>query len=159
MKKTIVLLMLMTVISSVTLTACGSTPAETTPVTQPPAAQEVQTTPVVSEQAVSEPTVTVSYADGTYDAPGTYTAPSGEESIKVSVTVKENKVTDVNITTEAKDPTTKMFIDKFIAGVDGVVVGKRLDEISGLSAVNGSSLTPKGFEVALASIKTQAKFY
>ncbi len=189
MKKTIVLLMLMTIISGVSLTACGKASVEqTVPVVQDttsvneeqmesvetenaeksepfvttPAPTPVSTPAVPKDQpqastTITEPTVTVKYADGTYSASGGYSAPSGQENIVVNLTVKDEVVTAVNVTGSSSNPAANNYIGKFIAGVNGLVVGKKLDEIGGYSAVNGASLTPTGFDVALASIKGKAK--
>ncbi|KXK09170.1 MAG: hypothetical protein UZ21_OP11001000228 [Microgenomates bacterium OLB22] len=43
----------------------------------------------------------------------------------------------------------------FAEGYKTQVVGKSIDELK-LDVVNGSSLTPKGFEDALQKIKTEA---
>ncbi len=45
----------------------------------------------------------------------------------------------------------------FANSIGALVVGKPLDEIGGYSAVNGASLTPKGFDAALSQIRTLAQ--
>ena len=96
------------------------------------------------------------YEDGTYTASGTYTSPAGPESIAVTVTVKNDLVSSVSIGQNATNPTSINFQGLFAAGISGQVVGKSLDEIGNYSSVNGSSLTPNAFDLALASIKAQA---
>lgn len=99
----------------------------------------------------------VQYEDGTYTKEATYQTPETQESILVSVTVKDNVVTNVVVTGKAVNETSQKFQGLFIAGVNAVVVGKKLDEIGQLSAVNGSSLTPNGFNSAIALLKAEAK--
>lgn len=99
----------------------------------------------------------VQYEDGTYTKEATYQTPETVESILVSVTVKDNVVTNVVVTGKAVNETSQKFQGLFIAGVNAVVVGKKLDEIGELSAVNGSSLTPNGFNSAIALLKAEAK--
>lgn len=96
------------------------------------------------------------YEDGTYTASGSYTSPAGPETIGVTLTIKNDLVSSVNIQVNAVDPVSKGFQEAFSSAISAKIVGKSLDEIDGYSSVNGSSLTPNGFDVALASIKTEA---
>ncbi len=96
------------------------------------------------------------YEDGTYTAGGTYASPAGPESIGVTLTVKDGAVTAVSVKVEATDQASKMYQENFAKGISTKVVGKSLDEIGGYSSVNGSSLTPNGFDAALEAIKDQA---
>ncbi len=95
------------------------------------------------------------YKDGTYTQTGTYSSPAGTESVKVTLTIKNDVVTDATFVGGAVNPTSKMMQSQFAAGFKTQVVGKSIDSIS-LTVVNGSSLTPKGFMSALAKIKAQA---
>ena len=45
----------------------------------------------------------------------------------------------------------------FANGISSVIVGKSIDTLGKIGAVNGSSLTPNAFNTAVAAIKTQAK--
>ena len=95
------------------------------------------------------------YADGTYEATGSYISPGGREAIKVSLTISGNKVTNSSVISEAKNPTAKGYQADFISGYKTSVEGKSVDEIK-LDRVAGSSLTPNGFEDALEQIKKDA---
>jgi uncharacterized protein with FMN-binding domain len=95
------------------------------------------------------------YTDGTYSASGSYTAPSGTETVDVTVTLAGNVVTGLEVVGEATDPTAKLHQGEFIAGINAQVVGKKIDELS-IHKVGGSSLTSGGFNTALASIKADA---
>jgi uncharacterized protein with FMN-binding domain len=95
------------------------------------------------------------YTDGTYEATGSYNSPGGRESVKVSLTIANNKVMNSTVTSEAKNPTAKGYQSDFISGYKTFVNGKSVDEIK-LDTVAGSSLTPKGFEDALEQIKKDA---
>ena len=95
------------------------------------------------------------YKNGTYESTGSYNSPGGRESIKVSLTIADGKVSDANVTSEAKNPTAKSYQADFISGYKTFVVGKSVDEIK-LDTVAGSSLTPGGFEDALEQIKQDA---
>ena len=96
------------------------------------------------------------YEDGSYTASGTYASPAGPESVAVTVTVKDSKVTAVAVQKNATNPTSLQFQTLFADGISAKIVGKSLDEIGNLGPVNGSSLTPKGFSAALEAIKGQA---
>ncbi len=112
------------------------------------------TNPPVSQQDVPS-AVSASYKDGDYTAVGTYTAPNGQETIGVNVTLKNNVITNVAVQAQSTQPQSKRFQDMFAENVQGAVVGKNISEIN-LKKVSGSSLTPKGFNDALNKIKTQA---
>ncbi len=96
------------------------------------------------------------YKDGTYDVKGAYTSPAGPETIDVKLTLKDNKVTDAEVVSEATNPKSKFMQGAFISGYKDMVIGKNINDIH-LEKVSGSSLTPKGFNDALEQIKTQAQ--
>jgi uncharacterized protein with FMN-binding domain len=96
------------------------------------------------------------YKDGTYSATGSYMSPGGPDQIGVNVTLKNDIITDVNATPEAGDNTSARYQNKFISGYKAYVLGKNIASVY-LTKVSGSSLTPKGFNDAIAQIKVQAK--
>lgn len=95
------------------------------------------------------------YKDGTYSVTSSYGSPAGPEDLGVSLTIKNDVVVDANITNKAGDRTSVNFQNKFISGYKTQVIGKNIDSIK-LGVVSGSSLTPNGFNTAVANIKTQA---
>lgn len=95
------------------------------------------------------------YTDGTYIATGDYQAPSGTETVEVTVTLEGNVITDVEVVGEASDPQAKLHQGEFIDGIGDVVVGKNIDEIQ-VDKVGGSSLTSGGFNSAIDQIKSDA---
>lgn len=95
------------------------------------------------------------YTDGTYEATGSYQSPHGTESVDVTVTLKDDVVTDVTVVGHADNPDTTHYQGEFVAGIADVVVGKDIDEIS-VDRVGGSSLTSGGFRDALEQIKAKA---
>lgn len=96
-----------------------------------------------------------SYADGTYTAEGTYSTPESVETITVTVTLKDDKVTEVEVTGDPQKAESRQYQSQFIGGISAEVVGKDIDQIS-VSRVAGSSLTSSGFNAAIAEIKQQA---
>ncbi len=123
--------------------------------------QEVPPTPVTTNTPPTPTTTSQTvpnalYKNGTYSAKGAYNSPAGNEAVGVSLTVANDMVTGATFTGEATHPASKKWQAEFNKGFTQAVVGKKIDEIS-LTVVNGSSLTPKGFMNALATIKTQAK--
>lgn len=99
--------------------------------------------------------VDATFKDGTYSSTGNYAAPSGQESIDVTMTVKDGAVADVSVVPNATNVASKKFQEMFANGCKMMVVGQKLSTLS-LSKVSGSSLTPKGFNDAIAEIRTQA---
>lgn len=96
------------------------------------------------------------YADGDYDAEGSYINPGGESTVKVDLTVADNVVTAVEVTPEATNGESKSFQAKFASGISAEVVGKSLDDVK-VDKVAGSSLTHEGFEKAIEQIKADAQ--
>lgn len=95
------------------------------------------------------------YKNGVFSAEGEYLSPGGPERVKVTVTISEDTVSEVEVVPLAKHPTSKMKQADFIANYKPMVLGKNINEIE-LTKVSGSSLTPKGFNNALDQIKSQA---
>ncbi len=106
--------------------------------------------------ASTTPKVYANYKDGTYSANGSYNTPGGTASIGVSLTLKNNVVTSTTVTAEAAGGPAQRWQQRFISGVNQVVVGMKLDDVS-LTQVSGASLTPAGFNSAVEQIKAQAK--
>ena len=95
------------------------------------------------------------YTDGTYTADGSYQAPSGTESVDVTITLKGDVISSVEVVGNATDPQAKQHQGEFIAGISDVVVGKDIDTIK-VDKVGGSSLTSGGFNKAVEEIKADA---
>ncbi|TSC70448.1 MAG: hypothetical protein CEO12_382 [Parcubacteria group bacterium Gr01-1014_46] len=96
------------------------------------------------------------YKDGTYNSKGSYNSPNGTEQIDVTIVVKSDVITDATVVSLASNPTSKTMQGKFISGIKAEVVGKKLSEVT-LTKVSGSSLTPKGWNDAVAKIQAQAQ--
>lgn len=104
------------------------------------------------------PTIDTSdYGDGTYSEEGSYTSPAGPETIGVTLTIEDDIVTNVSIRKDATAEKSVNYQALFADGISALVVGKKLDEIGPFSSVNGSSLTPRAFQVALELIKSDAE--
>ena len=118
---------------------------------------ETPVTTTIPETTGTLPTVpALVYKDGVYSATGSYISPGGQETIGVSLTLKDDVVVDATATAQATRPESVKYQGKFVSGYKTLVVGKKLAEIN-LTKVSGSSLTPKGFMDALTKIETQAK--
>lgn len=127
--------------------------ASTTP---SPTVAEATPTPVASVADSGTPATASSYKDGSYSAVGQYRSPGGQQRLNVSLTVKDGTVTAAQVSEGAQDPESRSYQEMFIGGYQAQVVGHALDSLQ-LSRVSGSSLTPQGFNDAVAQIKTQAK--
>jgi uncharacterized protein with FMN-binding domain len=103
----------------------------------------------------TEGAITGPYTDGTYDASGQYTNPHGTETVDVTITLADDKITAVEVVGHGTDPNTEHYQGEFISGIEAEVVGKKLDEIS-VDRVGGSSLTSGGFNAAVEEIKADA---
>ena len=100
-------------------------------------------------------TSTGTYTDGTYTESADYQAPSGTETVDVTLTLAGNVITAVEVTGHATDPQAQQHQGEFKDGISAVVVGKNIDEIQ-VDKVGGSSLTSGGFNKAVELIKADA---
>lgn len=111
--------------------------------------------PTAPADAPSDVPVDVSFADGTYTADGNYVAPSGPESVTVTLTIADGDVSAVEVVGHATDPEAQSHQADFVGGISAAVVGKPLAGLS-VDRVAGSSLTGKGFNQALDAIRADA---
>ncbi len=122
-----------------------------------PSASSTPTTSTVTTSSSSpSPSAMVAYKDGTYTAEGNYMVHIGPEKIKVTVTIKNNIITDTSAENEAVHPVSVKYQDTFIQNYKTMVIGKNINEVH-LGKVSSSSLTPQGFNDALQKIEAQAK--
>ena len=130
---------------------------KTSVIPQNTAAPTPTTAAKVSTPVVADTTKRVSkYKNGTYSATGTYDSPAGLESIGVSLTIANDIVTNTSVTPEPSDRTSSRYQQMFANGYKTYVIGQNIDTIA-LDRVSGSSLTPIGFNNALAKIKAEAQ--
>lgn len=119
-------------------------------------AVSTSTTPAIDTPTNTSTTTATNFKDGTYNANGSYQTPGGMESINVSVTLSGGTITDAKVGLNATSGEAEEYQSKFASGFKSQVVGKKINEVS-LTRVAGSSLTPKGFNSAIADIENQAK--
>ncbi|GAA3523454.1 hypothetical protein GCM10022234_19670 [Aeromicrobium panaciterrae] len=114
-------------------------------------------TPTTSEtsSAATDGTSSATFKDGDYEGSGEYSNPAGLSKVKVELTLAGGKITDIEVTPEATNGTSKGFQQKFASGIADEVVGKSLAEIK-VDKVGGSSLTVQGFNQAIDAIKADA---
>ncbi len=96
------------------------------------------------------------FTDGDYSANGPYFAPSGQESVDVTLTLADGAVTAISVHGNATDPEAKQYEAQFVSGVNALVIGKPIDSLD-VTNVAGSSLTSSGFDAAVANIIDQAQ--
>ena len=110
--------------------------------------------PVKTSQNTASATET--YKDGTYEAMGSYGSPAGDEQIDITLAVANGVITSATAVPQATNPKSVMMQKAFTDNFAPLVIGKKLSEIS-LDKVSRSSLTPKGFNDAVAQIQAKAK--
>ena len=133
-------------------------PEPAAPVTQTPVVSTPDPEPepvVVESEPDPEPVVTSVYADGTYSASADYRSPGGTHSADISITVANDTVTAATFQSDASNSTSKKYINRFADAYQAEVIGQDLESIS-LSRVGGASLTTKGYNDALALVKSKA---
>jgi uncharacterized protein with FMN-binding domain len=93
------------------------------------------------------------YRDGQYTATGWYgSLPSHHD---VTLTVRDDTVTGVEITTPAENPTSLEYQQRFAAALPDAVIGRDIDTLQ-IDRLAGASGCSEGFMDALAQIKAAA---
>ncbi|MCU1406327.1 MAG: hypothetical protein JWQ43_2630 [Glaciihabitans sp.] len=117
-----------------------------TAIPEPPATPEPSTTPGATDTADV-------YRDGEYTATGWYgSLPSHHD---VTLTIQDDTVTDVSITTPAEDETSLGYQQRFAEALPAAIVGRRIDELD-VDRLAGSSGCSEGFMDALTKIKSES---
>lgn len=119
------------------------------------AADATPTTSETSAAATDGGSSAASFKDGDYEGSGEYSNPGGQSKVKVDLTLAGGKISDIKVTPEATNGTSKGYQQKFASGISDEVVGKSLAELK-VSKVSGSSLTSQGFNQAIDQIKADA---
>lgn len=112
-------------------------------------------TPSSPSASSDKPASNVSYKDGDYTGKGSYPNPGGTSSLTVSLTLKDNTISALEVQPGASSETSAQYQQQFIGGIKGEVVGKKIDSLD-VSKVSGSSLTSQGFNQAIDQIKADA---
>lgn len=97
-----------------------------------------------------------SFKDGTYTTSKQYFVPAGNETIKVTVTIKDGTITASSIENSESDRESADYQQEFAAGYKKFVIGKKIDGLK-IGSISGASDTTDGFNEALAEIASQAK--
>ena len=132
------------------LAGCAATPATDTGTTT---TETTSSAPTAA--ATADAGSTSAYKDGSYSESADYQAPSGTETIDVTLTIANDVVTAVTVAGHATDPEAIEHQQQFADGISAEVVGKSIDQLD-VHKVGGSSLTSDGFNKAVNQIKTDA---
>jgi uncharacterized protein with FMN-binding domain len=120
-------------IAAAGMTACGAEPDST----------------IAPEDAAAP----LEYRDGEYSATGWYgSLPSHHD---VTLTIENDTVTAVEITTPAEDATSLGYQQRFAAALPEAVIGQSVDTLA-VDRLAGSSGCSEGFMDALAQIRDEA---
>jgi hypothetical protein len=134
--------------ATATATPDATVSASPSPAASPAASPPAE--PPAEPPAQEEP---MSYRDGQYSARGWYGGlPSHHD---VTLTVENDTVTAVEITTPAEDETSLGYQQRFADALPGAIVGRDIDELV-IDRLAGSSGCSEGFLNALAEIKAAA---
>ena len=83
--------------------------------------------------------------DGTYEKSVTYAYHSGNSVVDFKLTVQGDVITSASATAVNDDPMSTRIISNFNGALPGLVVGKKINELSIPHNVAGSSLTTAAF--------------
>jgi uncharacterized protein with FMN-binding domain len=124
--------------------------------TSPSSTTTTPTTPTTSADNSSTTVSSNGYKDGTYSATSDYPVPHNDETIEVSLTLKNGVVADASIKNSETDGTSAEFQEEFAADYKSYVVGKPVKSLK-LGVIAGASDTTQGFNDAVSRIASQAQ--
>lgn len=99
---------------------------------------------------------TSGFKDGTFTKTAPYQTPGGTETVTVTVALRSGTITSVKVVGSEHTANAKHYVEAFAGGVGAQVVGKKIAGLQ-VGAIAGSSLTPNGFNTAVAQIEPAAK--
>lgn len=86
-----------------------------------------------------------------YNVVGTYSSPAGPEEIGIQLNLVDGTVQSVSVDLKAEHPVSKGYQEQFAEGIGELAIGQPIDSLN-VGIVNGSSLTPDGFNNAVEQI-------
>jgi hypothetical protein len=138
-----------------TATAAPTTAAKPSASTAPSAAPTAAAAPTPAPSPSASAASSV-YKNGNYSATGTYNSPGGKETMRVTLDLADDVITDLAVTSVSINSTAVPYENAFEGGIQSIVVGKDIDSIN-VGPVAGSSLSSIGFNRAITTIKGSAK--
>lgn len=96
------------------------------------------------------------FKDGTFTKTAPYQTPGGTETVTVTVALRAGTISSVKVVGSEHTANAKHYVEAFAGGVGAQVVGKKIAGLQ-VGAIAGSSLTPNGFNTAVAQIEAAAK--
>jgi hypothetical protein len=139
-----------------TATPTAITDSTAAPATAPKAATPtLPTTAPVTTPLPTPSTTSYAYKDGNYSATGTYNSPGGNETLRVTLDLKNDLISDLAVTSVQINSTAVPYENAFEGGIQSVAVGKDFNTLN-IGPVAGSSLSSIGFNRAITTIKGHA---
>jgi uncharacterized protein with FMN-binding domain len=136
---------------ALSLTACTPNPPSSSGPSSEPTPENDPTPAASASPSIGS--ATDGYRDGRYKATGWYgSAPSHHD---VTLTITNDTITDVEITTPAENETSLGYQQRFAEALPRAVIGRPIDELN-VDRLAGSSGSSQGFMDALNKIRTQA---
>jgi uncharacterized protein with FMN-binding domain len=129
--------------------ATNTATQQSTPATAP-STTTTTTTPVTTSSSSS------GFKDGTFSATSSYYVPNSNESIGVSLTLKDGVITNASIQNSQGDRTSAAYQQSFTDSYKSYVIGKKISSLQ-LGSVGGASDTTQGFDDAVSQIASQAQ--
>ena len=155
----VVLVIVVSAITKHTKTAADSavtpTVALASPAKNSTAMASVTTDPTAASTVTTSSTST--YKAGTYTESGSYQTPQTTETINVTLTLSsDGTITATSVSQTPQDHDSREYQQRFASSYQSLVIGKNISTLR-LGTISGSSLTPTGFDKAVAVIASEAK--
>jgi len=117
----------------------------------------VSATPEAASEVIAESDTSAEFVSGNYRYDITYATPKGNTDMSVTFALENNVITDVNLEGNPQHQTSVQYQTLLQDELGNLIIGKDRNEVERLeSKVAGSSLTPTGFNEALAQLQAEA---
>jgi uncharacterized protein with FMN-binding domain len=137
----------------------ATTDAQHSHITSTPAtvvAVNPTTAATTAPATANTPALSSGYTDGTYKATSDYYVPSGNETVQVTVTLKNGSISDASIRNSESNSVSSRYQEDFASVYKSYVVGKKISSLQ-IGAIAGASYTSQGFSDAISQIAAKAK--
>lgn len=132
---------------SATTTTTTETPTETTTTVETATTSETVVTPTNEDSTTTVTTNEVSSDELSYNQVMDYTSPGGEDSVRFAMTTdKDGTITSLETTLMEGNQNSEMSTKNFADASKTEIVGKKISELSDITAVGGASLTTAAFK-------------
>lgn len=109
-----------------------------------------------SSESLTSTVTKVEYKNGLYEESISYQVPKSTNTLKATITIKDDVITEVSTSHVFSSPKSKEYTDPFDKEISGAVVGKKFKDLD-IKILGGASLTSDAFNKIIDALTQKAK--